>query len=326
MPDDTPERTGVESGLLRLVARLPADLAHEVVAVYRRVHQVRVIGLSAEVAFFTALALVPLLSGVIAVVARLDLWLAAADGSLAGQVQANIESAIRLTFTGDARAGLTDIVGSLFEARDAALSISLVFTLFFASRGFSAAIRGLTIMYGTHRDRPWWHDRLAAVGFAAIFIVIAGFALAAFIVGPFLGRGLDVADSLGIGTAAVAAWGVLRWVVLVAGLVSGLAALYHFARRGHGRWVRDLPGAVIATAGLALAIVLYRVTLSAAPGLGFTGSAAAVGAVLGGFLATMVLLAITAGIILVGGAINAEHDGDAPDVEELEPVRPDAGR
>ena len=96
-----------------VMPRLSAD----VLAVYRRVHSVRLVGVSAELAFFAAISTVPLLLAVIAVV-----------GVLGQETLTEVESAIRegaaLTFAGDARRGVLRSLDTLFESRPTLLSVS----------------------------------------------------------------------------------------------------------------------------------------------------------------------------------------------------------
>lgn len=294
--------------LLRLVARLPAGLVHRVVAVYRRAHQARLVGVSAEVGFFFALAIVPTIVAVLAVAGAFETLV-----TTAGQVdiRGTLTRLTRLTFAGDAEADVLDALDVLFAtSRPGLFSFSILLVLFLASRGFAGLLRGLRVMYGTTGTRPWWHDRVVAVAFTVLAVIVAAFAVVAFVVGPLLGRGLELADAFGIGTEFLAFWSVARWIVVPLGLIALLAGIYHYARGGHGRWVRDLPGAVVAAVLLVATVMGYRIYLVA----GATGGAAT--AVLGGAFATLVLLAAFAGVLLLGGAYNAENDPDVPDVED----------
>ena len=299
------------------VGPAPRELARRVEddlrSVYRRVHRVRLVGVAAELAFFGAISVVPLLLSTIAVVGVLG------EHTLL-EVQAAIRRAATLTFAGDARKGVLQSLDTLFESRPTLLSISLLILLVVASRGFLGAIRALSTMYGTDGTRPWWHDRLAALTFTLAGVALSAFALVAFVVGPALGVLLGTADAAGVGVIARGAWAVTRYVVLAAGVAAFFSALYRYARGGHGSWTRDVPGAVVATALLFVFGTGYRVYLQASPGLGLGDSEVGrlVGAVLGGTLATLVLLALAGAALLIGGAFNAERDPDAAATEDLQ--------
>ncbi len=297
-----------------LTARgLTTRFVSDVRAVYHRVHQVRLVGVAAELAFFGALALVPLILATVAVV-----------GTLGDETLLEVEEAIRgaatLTFAGDARRGVLESLNTLFESRPTLLSVSLLFLLVTGSRGFLGAIRALAVIYGTDGRRPWWHDRLASLSFTLIGVALAAFALAAFVVGPGLGLLLGTADAAGFGAPVRGAWSYLRYLVLAGGTTVFFALLYHYARGRHGHWTRDLPGAVLATVLLFVLALAYRVYLQASPGLGLGDSEVGqvVGAVLGGTLATLVLLALISSSLLIGGAFNAEHDPEAVPADEVQ--------
>ena len=287
-------------------------LIADALAVYRRVHRVRLVGVAAELAFFGAVSLVPLVLSTVAVV-----------GTLGQETLVRVQDAMRraatLTFAGDARRGVIQSLDTMFESRPALLSVSLLLLLVLGSRGFLGAIRALAVMYGTDGTRPWWHHRAASLGFTVAGVALSAFALVAFVVGPALGVLLGTADAAGVGGVARGAWAYLRYLVLAAGVTVFFAALYHYARGGHGHWTRDLPGAVLATVLLFVFATGYRLYLQASPGLGLGDSEVGqvVGAVLGGTLATLVLLALAGAALLVGGAFNAEHDPDAADTEDL---------
>lgn len=284
----------------------------DVRAVYRRVHSVRLVGVAAELAFFGALALVPLLLSTVAVVGVLG------EETL-GDVEQAIRRAATLTFAGDARLGVLQSLDTLFESRPTLLSISLLVLLLVGSRGFLGVIRALRVMYGTDGSRVWWHDRLAALVFTLVGVALSAFALAAFVVGPGLGLILGTADAAGVGWLARGAWSYVRYALLAGGVTTFFAALYHWARGGHGVWTRDLPGAVLATLLVFVMATAYRIYLQASPGLGLGDSEVGqvVGAVLGGTLATLVLLALVGSALLIGGAFNAEHDPDAAESDAI---------
>lgn len=293
---------------VQLLARVPGVLAHEVVAVGSRLARIRVVGLAAEIAFFGALAIVPMTLSVVALLGAL----VGEEGEAA--VLATVRRAASLALVGDAYTGVVESVERLVAGpRPGLLSLSIVFLLLFASRGLWGVMRGLALVYGTFDRRSWWQDRLVAVGFTLTAVALASGGLALVVVLPLI-------DLLGLGgpgafdALAGGAWRVTRGVLLGLVAVLFLTVLYHDARGWRGRWLRDLPGALLATGGAGLAAVVYRVALIVSPrALARSGeSEDLVGAVLLGILATLVLLALVAGAVLLGAAFNVEHDPDVP--------------
>jgi membrane protein len=95
-------------------------------------------------------------------------------------------------------------------------------------------------------------------------------------------------------------WG--RWFVIPAGLLVFLATLYHYVHGWEYRWRQELPGALLATAGMVGAGAAYAAYLASGPELGLGPF---FGAVVGGLLSTLGLLYGFAALMLLGGAYNA---------------------
>lgn len=301
-----PGRTVVALG------RLPVTLGRELAAVGRRLAGIRVVGLSAEIAFFGALAIVPMTLAVVALL-----------GALVGDrgeavVLATVRRAAALALVGDARTGVVESVERLVAGpRPGLLSVSVLLLIVFASRGVSAVMRGAALVYARTDRRPWWRERLVAIGFTLAAVLVVAGGLATVVVVPLVDLlGLDGPGPLD--TFAGGAWRVVRTILLTALAVLFLTVLYHDARGWRGRWLRDLPGAVLATGIASLAAAAYRLVLVVSPrALASSGQEDdLVGAVLLGILATLVLLALVGGSVLLGAAFNAARD---PTVGETGP-------
>jgi membrane protein len=182
----------------------------------------------------------------------------------------------------------------------ARLSLSLLVALWVASAGMLAVGRTLNSAFEIEETRPWWKRRLEAVALTVGFAVLIICALTVILYGHHIGEA--IADSLGVGSAFVGAWHVVRWpLVLVFALLS-FDSIYNFApdvgpalRR---YWAT--PGAVIGmslwlavTFGLRLYLYEMRTYASTT---------------YGSLTAVIVLLLwfyLTALAILVGGEVNS---------------------
>lgn len=297
----------------RAIASAEEHLPDTLLGLARRLYAVRLVGVAAEVAFFAVLAAIPM---ALAILSTLDVLLGAQEVE---RVVAAIRAAVSVTLTGEAEVGMLRSVDRIVASPGPRLlPLSLLSLAVFASRGFVGTLRGLAVVYGTLGQRTWLDERLWALAFTVLGVLLVAFGTAAFVLGPLLGAGLGLADRGGIGTFASGVWLVGRWVAMPVAVTVFLTVLYHVARGRRGRWTRDLPGAVGAMLGLTVVALGYRFVLLASPRLGSLPSGQGddiVGALLVGLLSSLFLLAIASGIVLIGGAWNAEADPDVPEVD-----------
>ena len=270
--------------------------------------QVRLSGLSAEIAFYAILGLFP---AVIAFTATL--------GSLDSVIGADAAATIReglldwtATTFGDASTLHRTVVDLFSESNAGAVTVGAILTLYASSRGFVAVVRALDVVYGHEHHRRWLATRV--VGFTITIITVVVFALttALMVVGPLLGSGEDVAERIGRGSGFATAWVWLRWPVAVLVIVAWTASVYRFAPRRQSSIRRELPGAVVATVWWLVASTGFRLYLDlAAAGMN------TIFGVLGGALSLLFWLYLLAMGLLVGAAVNSliarRRDGTVPE-------------
>jgi len=256
----------------------------------------RVSGLAAEVAFYGILSFVPTI-----------LALAAAIGSLgtiigeeaARQAEGEVIGFLSDVLTDDASETI-DAVRDLFDSpRPDLLTVGLVLAVWGASRGFTAVIRALNLIYDVDERRSWVGVRILAIGLSMGSVVMVSLLLAVLVVGPLLGLGTDLADELGLGGASRALWDWVRLPFAGVAFVAWAATLLHLApfRRTPWRW--DLPGAAFAAIVWIAVSVALRTYLEVA-----SGSNQVFGS-LGGALVVIVWLYLLAVGLLLGGELNA---------------------
>ncbi|XVQ09991.1 YihY/virulence factor BrkB family protein [Spirillospora sp. CA-255316] len=196
--------------------------------------------------------------------------------------------------------------------------VSLAAALWSASGYVAAFIRAANVVYDVPEGRPIWKTLPLRIAITVVTLVLlAASAIAVVVSGPLAQR---AGEALGLGSAAVTAWNIAKWPVLLlvaAFLISLLYWASPNARHGF-RWVT--PGGV-------LAILLW---LAASAGFafyvaGFASYNKTYGS-LAGVIIFLVWLWITNIAILLGCELNAELErgramaaghpaGDEPYVE-----------
>ncbi|WP_432546278.1 YihY/virulence factor BrkB family protein [Kineococcus sp. SYSU DK004] len=298
---------------LRLAGRNPVLVA---VRVARRFVEVRVAGLAAEAAYYLVVSLVPLVT---MVGASLGLVRTVLGPGVADQVQSTLTDAVRAVLSPDLADDVAvPLVEQLLAEEQVGVALtSVAAALFLGSRVFRAAVRTLGEAYRVQERRGivqlWGLALLFTV--ASVVLVVSGLTLV--VVGPLLGGGQQLADRAGAGEAFAGAWGVVRWPVLVAGVVVFLAWLYTVGQTAPTRWRDALPGAALSTAGLLLLAVGFRTYLEVAgprtPDVDGGPAAVQIGVqFLGVVLAALLLSWLTSVVVLTGGVVNAEWDAARP--------------
>lgn len=256
----------------------------------------RVTGLAAEIAFYGVLSLLPAFLVIAAGLGSLE-WLI--GGGAARRAENELLDLLHRVLTDEA-SGTVAAVESLFTSRrPGVVTFSAIAALWALSRAFSGIIDALDVVYDLDERRPWLRRRALSLGLAVGSAAMVTLVLAAFVVGPLLGSGREVADALGFGGAFATAWNWLRWPVVGVALVAWAATLYHFAPNQRTAWRAELPGALTATAAWIAASVGLSSYLAVA------GSANAVLGALGGALIALVWLYALAIGLLIGGEVNA---------------------
>ena len=193
--------------------------------------------------------------------------------------------------------------------------VGLLVALWSASNYVGAFMRASNVIYETPEGRPFWKLRpLQMLVTLVMVILLALLALALVLTGPLAEA---VAEPLGIGDAAVTAWDIAKWPVMLV-VVIGMIAVLHYASpnvklRGF-KWV---------TPGTIVAVVVWLV---ASAGFAFYvanfGSYDKTYGALGGVVVMMIWLWITNLALLFGHELNAERERS----QELAEGRPRADK
>lgn len=276
----------------------------------RRAVAVRITGLAAEMTYYALVSLVPLLTAIGAGLGFLERLL---GGQRVTDIEAALIDALGVVFAPEVT---TDVIAPivrdvLHEERTVLAVGGAMVALLLAARMFRSAGAALDTAYGVARPRTGVASWLVATLLALAATVVVTVTLTAVVVGPLLGGGQAIADTLALGQAFEFVWDVGRWpAVFLIGVVF-LAALYQLAPAAGYGWRASLPGAVVATAGIVLVTLGVRGYFALVGAQTFTpeepGEAVAlVGQVLGGLLVAALWAWLTNVVVLLGGVLNAQ--------------------
>lgn len=303
----------VEAFPLRVRGRNPATVTVDSV---RRFVDARVTGLAAEMTYYAILSFVPLITALGAGFGLLE--------DLVGRDQVDeLEVALIDAMEGFFSAEVTEdiaapLVEGLLDQQRTGLALgSLAVSFWLAGRIFRAAIRALDDAYGVAERRSLLEQWGLSLAFLAGSLVLVILSLALLVVGPLLGVGREVAESVGANSAADLLWEWGRWPVVALVALGFLAWLYRVGPNVDNTWRECLPGALVGLASLGLVSLGFQVYLDLAgpqtPDVGDAGQAVRLAAqLLGVALAALLYLWLLSISVLVGGVVNAEWRRHAP--------------
>jgi membrane protein len=193
---------------------------------------------------------------------------------------------------------ITSTVVDVVETRRSdLLSISMITTIWTASNGFNAVIRGLNRAYDEKEKRPYWKVQLTALLCTIGLVIIIITALALLVFGELgvrlLVKKLNFAPSV-------------EFIIDLGRYASGLivmilvfTAVYRYTPSKRLNWHETLPGAVFTTAGWTLVSIGFSYYVNN------FGSYSKIYGSIGAVIALMSWLFISSVIVLIGGEINA---------------------
>jgi len=200
--------------------------------------------------------------------------------------------------------------------------VGLAVGLWSASAYVAAFMRAANVIYDVPEGRPAWITIPVRLAVTVAMLVLLVFSVVIVVVTGGIAR--HVGNALGVGSAAVTAWGIAKWPVLVI-IVSIMLAILYWASPNarHGfRWVS--PGGL-------LAVLLWLVASGAfALYVAFFGNYNKVYGTLGGIIIFLIWMWISNTAILLGAEFNAELEreraiagGVPPDQEPFAELRDD---
>jgi len=202
----------------------------------------RVLGLSAEAAFWQLLSLPSLL---LAGLAALGYFSALAGKSTVDEVQQNLLNGFSLAFSAEVVDQLiAPVVQQVLRAgRADVLSVSFLLALWAGSSATATFVNTITIAYGMRDLRGAVRSRLLALLLYLGSIVVGLAVLPALVLGPSLLPKLFPRAARHTADQVISAF---YWPTVVLLLLLGLTSLYHLAPPRRLPWRRGVPGAILA--------------------------------------------------------------------------------
>jgi membrane protein len=257
--------------------------------------QDRILGLSAEAAFWQILSVPPLLIGLLGSLGYLGSLI---GGDAVRQIEDQLLSASAQVLTSDVvddlvAPTLSDILGS---GRLDLLSLGFLLALWAGSSATATFMNTIVIAYDQRDVRGPIRTRLKALWLFVVGMFMAVLTLPLLVLGREILVGLLPEDWRDTGMVLVNA---VYWPVVIIGLLLALTSFYHVVLPNRLPWRRHLPGTVLALGFFLVAALLLRayvadILITALP---YGALAAPIGALLFCFFFGMA--------VLLGAELNA---------------------
>jgi membrane protein len=257
--------------------------------------QDRILGLSAEAAFWQILSVPPLLIGLLGSLGYLSSFIGAAA---VREVEDQLVSAAARVVTADVvddlvAPTLSDILGS---GRLEVVSLGFLLSLWAGSSATATFMNTIVIAYDQRDVRGPIRTRLKALWLFVVGMIMAVLTLPLLVLGRGVLVGLLPDDWQATGMVLVNA---VYWPVVLIGLLLALTTFYNVVLPNRLPWRRHLPGTVLALAFFLVAATLLRVYVAdiLITALPYGALAAPIGALLFCFFFGMA--------VLLGAELNA---------------------
>ena len=139
------------------------------------------------------------------------------------------------------------IVSTYYNSSGAVLGISAIAALWAASLGIHGLLTGLNNIYGVQEDRSWLYTRLISVGYTFVFLILVIVTLVFSVFGQTLAEQFwTVRHPLVQFFVDLIDWRSV-WLLVIQIVI--FALIYMVLPNKHNRFLRSLPGAVMAAVG-----------------------------------------------------------------------------
>lgn len=260
--------------------------------VWSEIEEDEVFGRSAQLAYYFLLALFPLL-----------LFLTSVIGLVVGSETGLRESLFNYLGTVLPASASQLVSTTVFEVTSSSgggkIAFGILAALWAASNGMGAITNALNIAYDVEESRPWWKQRLTAVG---LTVALSLLIISALLLVLYGGRIADyVTASYGLSETFKILWKVLQWPIALAFVLLAFGLIYYFAPAVRDqKWTWITPGAVLGVLLWLLVSFSFRVYLH------FFDSYSKTYGALGAVIVLMLWLYLTGAAILIGGEVNSE--------------------
>jgi membrane protein len=179
------------------------------------------------------------------------------------------------------------------------LTFGLLAALWAASNGMGAITEALNAAYNVKESRPWWKQRLTAIGLTLVLSVLIISALVLVLYGGKIAT--LIAVNYGFGDIFTVVWKFSQWPIALGFMLLAFALIYYLAPNLHDqKWVWITPGSVSGVGLWLLVSFGFKLYLH------FFDSYSKTYGTLGAVIILMLWLYFTGAAILIGGEVNSE--------------------
>jgi len=168
--------------------------------------------------------------------------------------------------------------------------------LWSASAGMSAVTVSLNVVHKVTETRPWWKQKLTAIGLTVSLAALIIVALALVLYGGKIGHA--IASQFGLNDAFNVIWQAVQWGVPFVAMFLSFSVVYYFAPNLRSEWHWVTPGAALGVMIWLAASLGFRAYLH------FFNSYSATYGSLGAVVILLLWLYITGFAILIGAELN----------------------
>ena len=262
----------------------------------KRIKDIDVTGLGAQLAFFFLLSIFPLLIFLVTLLPYLNLSTDQIYNFLQEVAPAEVYTIIEETLNEI----LTNQNGGL-------LSFGIIATIWSASLGMNALINSLNHSYGVEENRPL----LIARGMSILSTVLMIFIMIVALVLPIFGRqiGLFIFSFLGLEESFLDIWNAIRFIIPPFIIFAVCSVIYWVAPNIRLDVRSVIVGAAFTTIGWLAISYGFSLYVN-----NFANYSATYGSI-GGIIILMIWLYLSAMLLLIGGQINAVMQGRRDSIE-----------
>ncbi|GLX66097.1 YihY/virulence factor BrkB family protein [Paenibacillus glycanilyticus] len=271
--------------------------------VYCRFRDDDVPALGAQLTYYFILAFFPFLIFMVSLMSFVQL---SGDSAVAELIRLLPEQ------TGEA---IRDILLEVTDnSRGTLLSIGMIATLWSASNGVNAVIKGVNKAYDVEEDRPFWKVRAISLAATVVLALAIMLAIVLLIFGEVIGEFLF--DWLGSPIGFGLIWGLLKYVVSILFMIVVFSLLYWIVPNRKIPFKTAVPGALFATFGWIASSLLFQFYIN-----NFGNYSKTYGSI-GGMIILLIWLYMSSNIIMLGGEINATLAGQQAKPSVNKPALP----
>ncbi|MCK9860030.1 YihY/virulence factor BrkB family protein [Paenibacillus sp. ATY16] len=187
------------------------------------------------------------------------------------------------------------------DSRGTLLSIGMIATLWSASNGVNAVIKGVNKAYDVEENRPFWKVRAISLAATVVLALAILLAIVLVIFGEVIGNFLFDWFNSPVGFGLI--WGTLKYVFPISFMIVVFSLLYWIVPNRKVPFKAALPGALFATFGWIASSLLFQFYIN-----NFGNYSKTYGSI-GGIIILLIWLYISSNIIILGGEVNATLEG-----------------